>query len=162
MHRPRIAVVAAVAVALCSGASAAAQTPQAPPLKQILAGKKFVPPARGPVEIEYTAPTTRREKNVVVTRIIVRNPGEVPVARLAIDETFYGKDNAVVTRSTGVINGLLQPGEVQTVVIETPYDARIASSNWNFAHANGPVKPVRVAKIDQPKPADPAAAAKTP
>ena len=160
MHHARIAFATAVAAALYAGAPAAAQTPQAPPLKPILAGKSFVPPARGPVDIEYTAPTTRREKDVVVTRIIVRNPGEVPIARLSIDETFYGKDNAVVTRSTGVINGLLQPGEVTTVVIETPYDRRIASSNWNFAHANGVVKPVRVAKIEVPKP-DPAAA-KTP
>jgi hypothetical protein len=159
MHRARFAFAAALAAALCSGAPAAAQTPQAPPLKPILAGKTFIPPARGPVDLEYTAPTTRREKNVVITRIVVRNPGEVPIARLSIDETFYGRDNNVVTRSTGVINGLLQPGEVQTVTIETPFDPRINSSNWNFSHANGQVKPVRVAKIEMPK-EDPAAAKK--
>ena len=42
------------------------------------------------------------------------------------------------------INGLLQPGEIQTITIETPYNPKMNSNNWNFAHANGTVKPAKV------------------
>ena len=45
-------------------------------------------------------------------RITVRNASAAPIARLQIAETWYDKAGAIVTAGRGVINGLLQPGEI--------------------------------------------------
>lgn len=154
MKRARIVfgatLVLVVATMLAAGAELAAQGATAPPMQLVLAGKTFTPPIKGEAVIEYTKPVTKREKNMVVTRILVRNASVGPVPRLTVSETWYDKGGAVVTGGKGTINGLLQPGEVQTVVIETPYNAAMNANNYNFSHANGTVKPARLEKIDDP------------
>jgi hypothetical protein len=154
-----VAIVATVATMLAVGADLAAQGATAPPMQLVLAGKKFTQPIKGEAVIEFTKPATKREKNLVVTRILVRNASIGPVPRLTVSETWYDKGGAVVTGGRGTVNGLLQPGEVQTVVIETPYNAAMVSNNYNFSHANGTVKPARVEKIEDPNAPPPPAKA---
>jgi hypothetical protein len=127
-----------------------APAPQAPLLTPILAGRKFVAPVRGEAQVEFTKPVTKRDKDMVITSITVKNTMTAPIARFTIDETWYDTAGALVTGSKGVVNGLLQPGEVQTVRLVTPYNAKMKANNYNFVHANGPVKPTRVDKIDDP------------
>ncbi len=154
MKRARVAfgatLVLTVVSALAAGVELAAQGATAPPMQLVLAGKKFTPPIKGEAVIEFTKPVTKREKNMVVTRILVRNASIGPVPRLTVSETWYDKGGAVVTGGKGTINGLLQPGEVQTVTIETPYNAAMNANNYNFSHANGTVKPARVEKLEDP------------
>jgi len=151
MNRARVAFGATFVTTLLAAGTALAQTPQAPEMRQVLAGKTFTPPIKGEAVIEYTAPVTKREKDNVVTRITVRNAATAPVPRLTVAETWYDKGGAIVTGGKGMINGLLQPGEIQTITIETPYNAKMSSNNFNFSHANGTVKPQRVPKLDVPK-----------
>jgi hypothetical protein len=152
------------AAAMFGGVIAAQQTPQAPPMKSVLAGKKLTPPIRGEAMLEWTEPVTRREKDMVITRITVRNAAAAPIARLTINETWYDKAGATVTAGRGVINGLLQPGEVQTILIETPWKAGMSGFQRQFAHANGTIKQVKVKQLEAPKEAatQPAAATKKP
>ena len=146
-------VAAAVAgSSVLAGQTQAPAAPQAPPMQLVLAGKMFVPPIRGEALVEYTAPVSRRQGDVVVTRVMVRNAVQAPIARLTIDETWYGKDDSVVTGGKGVIAGLLQPGEVQTIVIETPFRPGMNANNFNFSHVNGTVKPVRVPQLEETEP----------
>jgi hypothetical protein len=165
MNRARIAVAATLTAAtmLASGVLAAQNT-QAPPMKSVLAGKKLTPPIRGEAVLEWTEPVTRREKDMVITRITIRNGAIAPIARLTINETWYDKSGATVTAGRGVINGLLQPGEVQTITIETPWKAGMSGFQRQFAHANGTIKQVKVAKLEAPKEAatQPASATKKP
>ena len=128
---------------------------QAPPagvaeLKPILAGKNFEPPLRGQADVDFIKPDTKREKDMVVTRIKVKNASTGPIARLTVSETWYGKDGNVVTGGKGWVNGLLKPGDTGTIEIQTPYDPKMASNNFNFTHANGTVKPHQVVKLDAP------------
>ncbi len=166
MIRARYLLAATVMGASLTGVSVFAQTPQAPPMTPVLAGKKFTPPVKGPAEVELTRPMTKKEKDMVVTRIQVKNVSTGPIARLTVDESWYDKGGALVAGSKGVINGLLQPGEIQTIVIETPYSAKMSANQWVFSHANGTVpKPKRVDKLvagvgNEAPPAKPAAAAK--
>jgi hypothetical protein len=127
--------------------------PQAPPMQPVLAGKKFTPPVRGEALVEFTQPVTKAEpgKSLVRTTIKVRNASLAPIARLSVTETWYGKDGTTVNTGRGVINGLLQPGEIQTIIIETAYNAKMSSNNWNFTHANGTVKVAKVKSLDAPK-----------
>jgi hypothetical protein len=162
MTRARFVCAATfVGAALVAGTALAQAT--APPLTPILGGRKLTPPLRGQAEVEFTQPITKRDKDSVVTKIQVKNISTGPIARLTVDETWYdgvGATGNVVAGGKGVINGLLQPGEVGTVTIETVFNAKMKASNWNFSHANGTIKPHRVAKLtggdDKAAPAPPA------
>src|SRR5580704_11699390 len=82
-----------------------AQTPA--PMQSVLAGKKFTPPIKGQADVEFTKPETKRVKDQVVTKILVKNVSTAPIPRLTVAETWYGKDGQIVTGSKGFINGLL-------------------------------------------------------
>lgn len=165
MTRARLLLAATLVTTASAAALAAQATPatpaapatQAPPMQSILAGRKIVPPARGEVLVEYTTAVTRRDGPNVVTRLQVKNVGLAPIARLTFTETWYDKAGVIVTGNKGVINGLFQPGEVQTLTISTPYDSRMSGNRQGFSHANGTVKTTRVVKFDVPK--QPAASA---
>ena len=140
----------AASTAVAQGAQApAAPAPavQAPALTPILTGKKFTPPIRGEADVEFINPVPKRDKDTVVIRIDVKNTSKAPIARLTIDETWYDKGGAVIAGGKGVINGLLQPGEIKTITIEMPYNAKLANDKMQFTHANGTVKQHRVAKL---------------
>jgi hypothetical protein len=157
MTRVHATVAATLFGATLIAGTLQAQTTQAPPMKSILAGKKFTPPIKGQADVEFTKPVTKKEKNEVVTRIVVKNISSAPIPRLTVSETWYSKDSQMVGGSKGYINGLLQPGEVKTIEIRTPYDPKMSANNWNFSHANGTVKTHLVKSLDAPK--EPAAKA---
>jgi hypothetical protein len=116
-------------------------------MKSVLAGKKFIPPAKGEVRIEYTNPVVKRTKDSVVTTITVKNIGLAPIARLTVNETWFNANGNIVSGNKGAIDGLLQPGEVKPLVVETPYKEGMDRSSMKFSHANGSVKEQRVAKL---------------
>jgi hypothetical protein len=161
MNRARIALAATLVVATSLfDAAWAGQAAQAPPMRSVLQGKKYATPIRGQAEVEYTAPAIARVKETVVTKIAVKNISDAPIARLSINDTWYDKGGEVLTAGRGVINGLLQPGEIQTITIETPFKPGMNPQQHKslFLHANGEVKLHLVKKFDDSK--DPAAAAK--
>lgn len=150
MNRVHFAVAATlISTTMFAGAVVAAQSTQLTP---VLAGKKVVPPVKGEATIDFTQPVTKAlpGKNLVQTTIKVKNSTPSPIARLMVAETWYDGTGAIIAGGRGVINGLLQPGEVQTITIETPYNAKMKSNNWNFTHANGTVKPTKVKALDAP------------
>lgn len=159
MKRARL-TIAATLVGATFVVTALAQTSAAPPMTSILAGKKFTPAFKGQAELDYTKPVTKREKEMVVTTIMVKNNATGPLLRLTIDETWYDAAGGLVTGGKGIINRL-EPGEVGTVKIETPFNAKMKANNYNFTHANGTIKPHAVAKMmaagDKEAPAKPVA-----
>jgi hypothetical protein len=159
MTRARVAFAAAFAATALFGSILIAGQ-QAPQLPTVLAGKKFTPPVKGEAVIEYTAPKTARKGDSVVTAITVRNLSPAPIARLTVNEIWYQKDGSVLTAGRAVINGLLQPREVQTMEIATPWKAGMGSFQRRFTHANGDVKLNLVKSLDAPKDASAAPATK--
>ena len=133
---------------------------KAPEMRPILAGKKVDPPIKGQAEIDFVQPVTRRNGDVVTTNIRVKNTSAGPIARLTIAETWFDKGQQSVATSQGSLDKALNPGAVDTVTIQTPWNARMNGNSWQFSHANGAIKPRRVPKIDDTsKGAKPAAAA---
>jgi hypothetical protein len=143
MNRARL-ICAATLLGASFAATAVAQTP--PPMTSVLAGKKFNPPFKGQAELDYTKPVTKNEKGMVTTTIMVKNNAPGPLLRLTIDETWYDAGGGLVTGGKGIVNRL-EPGEVATVKIETPYNAKMKANNYNFTHANGTIKPHAVPKL---------------
>jgi hypothetical protein len=157
MNRARHAFAASFVGVVVGGLLISAQTstpdakPKAPEMKTVLAGKKFTPPIRGQAEVDFVKSPTRREGSTLVTKIMVKNTSNAPIPRLTIDETWYDKSNNLIPGGKGVVNGLLQPGEVQTVEIRTPANPNMQTSMLQFSHANGAIKPHAVKSLDAPK-----------
>ena len=146
MNRARIAVIATLVGVSLAGPSLVAQT--APEMKPILAGKKVEPPIKGQAEIEFLQPVTKRNGDVVTTNIKVKNISTAPIARLSISETWFDKGQAQVASSQGALDKPLNPGAVETVTIQTPWNAKMNGNSGQFSHANGTVKPKRVPKLE--------------
>jgi hypothetical protein len=150
MIRARFVFAATLVAVGLAAASASAQAPAAPDFKPILAGKNFTPPVRGAAIVEFTKPDTKRDKDLVITKVTVKNASTQPIARLTIEEIWYDKGGAIVGGGKGFINGLLPAGKVDTITIETPYNTKFNANNYKFTHANGTVTPKKVDKIDDP------------
>jgi hypothetical protein len=149
MIRARSLFAATLVGASFAGALLSAQAP-APKFTPILSGKEFTAPIRGKVDVEFTRPVTKREKDLVITTLDVKNLSNGPIARLTVEEIWYDKAGEVIGGGRGVINGVLAAGKVQTITIETPYNSRFNANNYKFTHANGAVEPKRVDKMVDP------------
>ena len=147
MNRARFVFAAALLGAGLAG-PVLAQTPQAPQLTPVLAGRNIKPPFKGNAAVEFAKPDRSREKDMVIEKIKVKNLTSAPIARLTIDETWYDKAGATIGGGKGVLNGLLQPGEIQTITVESPYNAKMSANQYRFSHANGGVTPKQVNKFD--------------
>lgn len=125
---------------------------KAPEFKSVLQGRKFTPPVRGAAEVDFLRSQTQRQGNLLVTKIQVKNMSPAPIPRLTIDEVWYDKNNEIIPGGKGVVPGLLQPGEIQTVEIRTPSNPAMTRSMLQFSHANGTVpKPHAVTSFAAPK-----------
>jgi len=154
MNRARIAIGAALAAATVAGIPTLAQnpTPKAPEFKSILANRKVVQPFKGQADVEFTA-SSKRNNDVVVTTMRVKNLSPAPIARLTVAETWFDKSNNIVAGGQGSLDKMLDPGAVETLTIQTPWNAKMNGNGWAFTHANGTVKPRKVASIAEAKPA---------
>jgi hypothetical protein len=162
--RARFALAAMIAAAAMLGGELFAQTTttsQTPPMTSVLAGKKLTPPIRGEAALEWVDPKPERKGDMVITRMTVRNASAAPIARLQVDETWYDKSGATVTAGRGVINGLLASGETAVLEIQTPWKAGMSGFQRQYKHANGTIKPVKVNKLEAPKPTTDSATSST-
>jgi len=146
MNRARFTFAATLVGASFLATTALAQTPQPPPMTSVLAGKKFTPPFKGQADLDFTSPVTKNVNGMVTTTIMVKNNMNAPLLRLTIDETWYDKAGGLVTGGKGVL-ARLEPGEVAAIKIETPFNPKMSANNYNFAHANGTIKPHKVPKL---------------
>ena len=136
----------AIVAMLLAGTPLLAQ--KAPKMKPLLAGKKVDPPIKGQAEIDFLQPVTKRNGDVVTTTIKLKNTSAAPIAHVTVAETWFDKGQASVATSQGSLDKPLPPGAVDTVTIQTPWNAKMNGNSWQFSHANGTIKPRRVPKLD--------------
>ena len=145
MNRSRIAVAAALVSVSLAAPSLLAQT--APEMHPILAGRKVEQAFKGQADVEFI-PSSRKNGDVVVTTMKVKNLSNGPISRLKVEETWFDKGGAPVGSSDSVLTKMLEPGAVETLTIQTPWNAKMNGNSWNFSHANGTIKPKKVAKFE--------------
>lgn len=133
MTRMRFAMTAILAMTVLSAVSMRAQT--APTDRP-----RLVAPVRGEARIGTLKPDTKVVKAEVVTTIQVKNLMNAPVAGFRVEEFWYDKTNNLVPGSREIVRKPIQPGEVVTVTLHTPRDARMSRNTYRFSHANGSVK----------------------
>jgi hypothetical protein len=143
-NRARHFLAATVVGAVCGGAvtpSAQAEpAPKASEVKSALGGQTSTPPIRGEATIDIIKSPTRRDGTTLITKIQVKNTSVAPISRLTVDETWYDTKNNLIPGGKAVINGLLKPGEVQTMEVRTPVSPNMSVSMLQFSHANGTIK----------------------
>ncbi|HVC18490.1 MAG TPA: hypothetical protein VNE16_00315 [Vicinamibacterales bacterium] len=110
-------------------------------------------PLQGEVPLDYTAPVTRRDKNLVVTTIQVKNVASGAIAGLKVAEYWWDKEGNPVSGGEDRLRKLLMPGETATLSISTAYSPKLDRNKLTFSHANGTINPVLVKELppDTPK-----------
>jgi hypothetical protein len=152
-HRAYLALC--LAAILCAGASAvfaqAASTGQTtPPAGQTTPPKTvWVNTLRGTAEIQYLKPAMRLEKDgvTIITTIQVKNMSTQPIVRLTIEEFWYDKANNPVSGDKQFLKKPLMPGEIGTIVLQTPKNPTFNQNRYKFSHQYGDVKPKLVTKF---------------
>jgi len=155
MNRARIATIATLVGVSLAGPALLAQ--QAPEMKPILAGRKVEQAFKGQAEVEFASSSTK-SGDTVVTTMKLKNLSNGPIARLKVEETWFDKNQQPVAGSSGMLDKMLEPGAVDTLTIRTPWKAGMSGNSWQFSHANGSVKPHKVAKVEDANAAGPAKA----
>jgi hypothetical protein len=59
-----------------------------------------------------------------------------------------------------MLEKMLEPGGIETLTIKTPWKAGMSGNSWQFSHANGTIKPRKVAKLEDTNAAPAKATAK--
>jgi len=127
-------------------AQAQAQTSQAPTGEA--APRKLVAPVRGEAEIGYLRPVSKREGNMIVTTIKIKNLSSGAIAGLKVDEFWYDKAGEPVTGAQPFRwRKPLQPGEVIDVVLRVPTNPKMDRNQYKFEHANGTIKTTLLPKL---------------
>jgi hypothetical protein len=112
------------------------------------ASKKLVAPVRGEATIGYLKPVSKREGNMIVTTIKIKNLSNGAIAGLKVDEFWYDKAGDPVTGAQPFRwRKPLQPGEVIDVVLRVPTNPKMDRNQYKFEHANGTIKTQLLPKL---------------
>ena len=138
MTRNLCTALALSAGVLLAGGTASAQAPPT----------KLISPVRGEAELGYLKPVTKREGNMIVTTIKVKNLAAGPIAGLKVDEFWYDKAGEPVTGAQPFrYRKALMPGEVIDVVLKVPTNPKMDRNQYKFEHANGTIKTKLLPKL---------------
>ena len=142
MTRSLCTVLALTGGLLLGGGAASAQAPAPAP------ATKLISPVRGEAELGYLKPVTKREGNMIVTTIKVKNLATGPIAGLKVDEFWYDKGGEPVTGAQPFrYRKALMPGEVIDVVLKVPTNPKMDRNQYKFEHSNGTIKTKLLPKL---------------
>jgi hypothetical protein len=109
---------------------------------------KLISPVRGEAELGYLKPVSKREGNMIVTTIKVKNLAAGPIAGLKVDEFWYDKGGEPVTGAQPFrYRKALMPGEVIDVVLKVPTNPKMDRNQYKFEHSNGTIKTKLLPKL---------------
>ena len=110
----------------------------------------LVPTVRGLAEISYTQPQARREQDLIITSMRVKNVSENAIAGFRVDEFWFDAAGNTVTGDTFRIRAPFLAGQVLDVELRVPRDPAMDRSNYEFTHQNGDIKAVLADEIEAP------------
>lgn len=131
-----------------SGSASAAQAQSAPPAQEAKPRPKFVQPVKGVAEIGFLKPVVKVQGPEVVTTLKIKNLSLGAIAGLKIDEYWYDKAGNMLPGDSKRLRQPLLPGEVTTIELRTPKNAKMDRNSYQFTHAYGQVKTKILQKIE--------------
>jgi hypothetical protein len=129
---------AAQATTTSQPAKAAPTTP-APPARA-----KWVAPIKGIATVDVIKGTPKRSGGDIVTVLKVKNTSSGSIALFRVDEYWYDKKQQVVSGDTQRWPKPFYPGDVIEITLKSPDKKECFMNTYNFAHANGGIKPTVV------------------
>jgi hypothetical protein len=137
----------ALSLALVMIAGATAVFAQEPAAQSAAPKAVWINPVKGTADIQYLKPVSKREKDMIVTTIQVKNVSTGPIARLTIEEFWYDKAGNPVTGDKQFLKKPLMQGETATITLNTPTNPKMDRNSYKFSHQNGDIKPKLVPKF---------------
>jgi hypothetical protein len=143
-----VGTIGALLLASAGAAFAQSAAAKAQPAAAAAAAPKFVTPMKGEGQVQILNPQSGREKNMVVTRIKVKNVSKGPLVGFKADEYWYSAKGETVSGSPTFRHlKPFMPNEIIEVVLRSPWNAEMARSLRQFAHQNGSVKATLVPRF---------------
>lgn len=143
LHRALLALALVASVFAGATIALAQQAPAAP-----ASATKWVDTLKGSAEIQYLKPVIKVAKDgTIVTTFQVKNMSPKAIARLTVEEFWYDKTGNPVSGDKKFLKKPLLPGEIATIVLETPKNQNMDRNSYKFSHGNGDVKPKVVPKF---------------
>ena len=118
-----------------------------PPAAAPAAAAKWVPPQKGDVTVDFWNSKPAIVKGEIVTTMKVKNTSKGSIALLSVEEVWYNTKREIATNGSFRNRALLNPGEVIEFKLVSPNKPNLYTNQFLFKHANGTVKPTRVAKL---------------
>jgi hypothetical protein len=78
----------------------------------------------------------------------VKNLSKQPIAGFKLEEFWYDAKGTIVNGDTFRYPKPLQPDEIIEVKLTDTVTGKEQRNNYKFSHANGTVKPTKVAKLE--------------
>ena len=107
---------------------------------------------RGPGQVGYLQPISRRQRNEMVTTFRVQNTSTNALAGFSVDEFWYDRGGDTVAGGSFRMPRPFLPGQIIEVEIRIPRDRRMARNNYEFSHKNGVVEATLFEEMDEPTP----------
>ena len=113
---------------------------------------ELVATIRGPGQVGYLQPISRRQRNEMVTTFRVQNTSTNALAGFSVDEFWYDRGGDTVAGGSFRMPRPFLPGQIIEVEIRIPRDRRMARNNYEFSHKNGVVEATLFEEMDEPTP----------
>ena len=113
---------------------------------------ELVATIRGPGQVGYLQPISRRQRNEMVTTFRVQNTSTNALAGFAVDEFWYDRAGDTVTGGSFRMQQPFLPGQIIEVEIRIPRSARMSRNNYEFSHKNGVIEATLFEEMDEPTP----------
>lgn len=137
--------------------SVTATAVQGPTMRELLESEgdsRLVATMRGPGQIGYLPPVTRREGNAIVTVFRIKNISTGALAGFKVDEFWYDSDGETVTGDSHRMRRPFLVDEVVEITLRVPRDSRMDRSNYEFTHQNGVVEANVFEEMEEPTPVE--------
>jgi len=111
-----------------------------------VAKARMAPPVKGTAYVEVIQGQGKTVGSDIVTVSKIKNVSNAPIAGLRVDEYWYNAKNETVSGAqTFRVLKPMMPGDIVEVVLKSPKTPDMQRVNRIFGHANGTVKPTKVA-----------------
>ena len=124
-------------------------------LREALANKgesDLVATIRGPGQVGYLQPVSRRQRNEMVTTFRIQNNSTGALAAFKVDEFWYDRGGDTVSGGTFRMDQPFLAGQIIEVEIRIPRDRRMSRNNYEFSHKNGVIEATLFEEMDEPTP----------
>lgn len=107
---------------------------------------------RGPGQVGYLQPRSRRDGNEMITTVRVQNNSTGALAAFKMDEFWYDRDGETVTGGSFRMQKPFMVGEVIEIELRVPRTSRMDRSNYEFSHKNGVIEATLFEEMDEATP----------